>query len=227
MITKKDKKVLLYGAGVASVALAYFLVVAPGSETRAELKAMNEALAVELEQVREHATKQDFYAQETAVMQTQIDEVLAQFPADIKEETTIMYANMLETESDIYIPNISIGSNNHLYTLGQDAGQTAADGISLYGTPVVYTFTAPYDDMKEVVDTIFDDEEQRNIESITLSYETGSGELVGNMTVNMYSVTGTDKMYVAPSVPPMPLGTDNIFGTLSSIRDDDDAGDEE
>lgn len=234
MITQKEKKVLLYVAGILSIVLAYVLVVAPGNEKRAELKAESEALMAELEQAEQHAEMQEYYEQETVTMQTRIDEVLAEFPADIKEETAIMYADMLENKSDIHIPSISIGANNLLYTLGQDSGETANGGVSLYGTQVGYSFTVPYDDMKQVVRTIQEDKEQRNVETITLSYEAGSGELVGSMTVNMYSVVGTDKSYAAPSVPSMSLGTDNIFGTVITVEDgendenmqEDDSADE-
>lgn len=234
MITQREKKVLLYAAGILSIVFAYVLVVAPGKAKRAELKSEGAALAAELEQAEQHADMQEYYEQETVTMQTRIDEVLAEFPADIKEETAIMYADMLENKWDIYIPGISIGANNLLYTLGQDSGETANSGVSLYGTQIAYSFTVPYDDMKQVIRTIQEDEEQRNIETITLSYEAGSGELVGSMTVNMYSVVGTDKMYETPSVPSMSLGTDNIFGTVVTGRNgeidenvqEDDSADE-
>lgn len=227
MITKKEKKTLLYAAGVLSLVLVYFFILAPGKEERTQLKDTNEALAIELEQVEGYAEKQEYYQQETAAMQEEIDAVLAEFPAWITEETTIMYADMLEDDTDIYIPNISIGNSNYLYTLGENSGEMAGSGISLYGTPVVYTFTVSYDDMKKVVRMIQEDEEQRNVETITLSYESGSGKLVGNMTVNMYAVTGTDKEYVAPNVPSMMLGTDNFFGTVSALSGSDDASEED
>lgn len=227
MITRKEKKMLLYAAGGLSLVLVYFFIVAPGKEERMELKNTSEALEAELAQVKAYADEQAYYEEETAVMQEEIDAVLAQFPSWITEETAIMYADMLENDTDIYIPNISIGNSNYLYTLGEDSGETAENGVSLYGTSVVYTFTVPYDDMKKVVRTIQEDEERRNVETITLSYESGSGELVGNMTVNMYAVTGTGKEYVAPNVPSMMLGTDNIFGTVSALGNGDDADGED
>ena len=223
MITKKEKKMLLYAAGGLCLVLVYFFIVAPGKEELSELKNTSESLATELEQAKAHADKQEYYEQETAVMQEEIDAVLAQFPSWITEETTIMYADMLEDDTDIYIPNISIGNSNYLYTLGEGAGEMAGTGISLYGTPVVYTYTVSYDDMKKVVRIIQEDDERRNVETITLSYESGSGKLVGNMTVNMYAVTGTGKEYVAPNVPSMMLGTDNIFGTVSASGDNRDS----
>lgn len=231
MITKREKKMLLYAAGILSVVLAYVLVVSPGREKRAELKSEGTALAAELEQAEQHAKMQEYYEQETAAMQTQIDAVLAEFPADIKEETAIMYADMLEGKSEIHIPGISIGAGNLLYTLGQDSGENVKEGISLYGTQIAYSFTVPYGDMKQVIRTICEDEEPRNVETITLSYEAGSGELAGSMTVNMYSVTGTDKPYVAPDVPAMSLGTENIFGTVEPAGEnyyvqEDDSADE-
>lgn len=217
MITRKEKKMLLYAAGILGLVSAYFFIAAPAKDERTELKNTREALATELAQVKEYADNRQYYERETAAMQGEMDAVLAQFPSWIAEETTIMYADMLEDGTDIYIPNISIGNSNYLYTLGQNSGETAGNGISLYGTQVVYTFTVPYDDMKEVVRTIQEDKERRDVETITLSYESGSGELVGNMTVNMYAVTGTGKEYVAPAVPSMMLGTDNIFGTVSGM----------
>lgn len=231
MITKRDKKMLLYAAGILSVVLVYVFVVSPGQDKRAELKSEAAALEAELEQAEQHVKMQEYYEQETAVMQAQIDEVLAAFPADIKEETAIMYADMLENKSDIHIPGISVGAENLLYTLGQDSGENVNGGVSLYGTQIAYSFTVPYEDMKQVIRTIQEDEEQRNVETITLSYEAGSGELAGSMTVNMYSVTGTDKPYIAPDVPPMSLGTENIFGTVEHTGEadyvqEDDSADE-
>lgn len=227
MITKREKKLLLYAVGILSVVLVYFFIVSPGAEKRTELKNTGEALEAELEAVKEHAELQTYYEQETAVMQAEIDRVLAEFPARITEETTIMYAAMLEDDSDIYIPSISIGNSNLIYTLGQESGEVAGTGVDLYGTPVVYTFTVSYDDMKQVIRTIQEDENQRNVETITLSYESGTGMLIGTMTVNMYAATGTDAVYQAPQVAPMPMGTDNIFGTVSNAGGEDEVDTDE
>lgn len=216
MITKREKKMLLYTAGIASLVLVHFVIVSPGREERAALRSEGERLAAELESARNQKEMQEYYIQETDAMQEEMDAVLGQYPAEITEEMTIMYADMLEEETDTYIPNISIGNSNYIYTLGQESGMTAENGISLYGTPVVYTFTCSYDDMKKIVRTIQEDEERRNVEELTLSYESGTGMLVGNMTVNMYALAGAGREYEPFVVPSMPLGTDNIFGTLTS-----------
>lgn len=216
MITKREKKMLLYTAGIASLVLVHFVVMLPGKEERAALRSEGESLEAELESARDKKEMQAYYEQETDAMQTEINAVLEQFPAEITEETAIVYAGILEEETDTYIPNISIGNSNFIYTLGQESDGGTGSGISLYKTPVVYTFTCSYDDMKKMVRIIQEDEEQRNVEEITLSYESGTGMLVGNMTVNMFAVTGTGKAYETPGVPSMLLGTDNIFGTVTS-----------
>lgn len=225
MITNKEKKTLFYAAGVLSVALVYFMNAVPSAEERDALKVDNEELEAELVQLRGYAEQRDYYENETKTMQAEIDKVLSEFPAGITEETTIMYADMLETETDMHIPNISIGNSNILYTL--QGGEGDANTVSLYGTPVVYTFTVSYDDMKEAVGIIQRDEDKRNVETITLSYESGSGMLVGNMTVNMYAVSREGVQYQAPEVPFMSLGTNNIFGTVVTGGSDENGGEAE
>lgn len=225
MISNKDKRTLFYAAGALSLILVYFLSAAPAKEEREALELQQTELEEELTRLRSYADMQEQYERETKEMQQEIDAVLAEFPAGITEETTIMYADMLETDTKINIPTISIGNNSVLYSLGQSETVTPENAFTLYGTPVVYTFTVSYADMKEVVNTIRKDEEKRNVETITLSYESGSGMLVGNMTVNMYAVTREGAQYQEPEVPFMSLGTDNIFGTVIT-GGGDEAGDE-
>lgn len=225
MITNKDKKTLFYAAGILSVVVVYFMNAVPAAEEREALKASNEALEAELVQLRSYAEQRDYYEKETKTMQAEIDKVLSEFPAGITEETTIMYADMLETETDMHVPNISIGNSNMIYTL--QGGEGDANAVSMYATPVVYTFTVSYDDMKEAIGIIQNDEDKRNVETITLSYESGSGMLVGNMTVNMYAVPREGEQYKAPEVPPMSLGTDNIFGTVTTGGSDEESGNAE
>lgn len=225
MISNKDKRTLFYAAGVVSLVLVYFLSAAPAKEERDALELQQTELEAELTRLRAYADMQEQYERETKEMQQEIDAVLAEFPAGITEETTIMYADMLETDTKINIPAISIGNSNVLYSLDQSETVASENAFTLYGTPVVYTFTVSYADMKEVVNTIGKDEEKRNVETITLSYESGSGMLVGNMTVNMYAVTREGAQYREPEVPFMSLGTDNIFGTVIT-GGSDEAGDE-
>ena len=52
------------------------------------------------------------------------------------------------------------------------------------------------------------------VDTVTASYDGTTGNLVGNMTINMYTVAGTERMYEKPYVPAMNMGIENIFGTI-------------
>lgn len=207
-ISKKDAKLLLYTGGILTLVLVYVLVFLPGYEKNAALKIENEQLRQEVERRKTLEEQKQVYREETATMQGQIKETLRTFPAGITEETVVTYADELERQSDMEIAGISIGTTNQLYELGQ--------GVFLNGNQVVYTFTVSYDDFKKNVETIQRDEENRNVEHVILSFDSASGKLVGSMTVNLYSVQGTDKVYGAPEVPGMSLGVPNIFGSADS-----------
>ena len=52
------------------------------------------------------------------------------------------------------------------------------------------------------------------VDTVTASYDGATGNLIGSMTINMYTVAGTERMYKEPYVPAMFMGTPNIFGTI-------------
>ena len=52
------------------------------------------------------------------------------------------------------------------------------------------------------------------VDTVTASYDGTTGNLVGSITINMYTVAGTERVYEKPYVPAMNVGIDNIFGTI-------------
>lgn len=212
-ISKRDQKLLLYSGGILTLLLVFFLVYQPTVESNDALKAENAQLEIELTNRLEHEAKKEEYRADTEEMRGKITETLSCFPAAVKEEDIILYANELEKSSGMKISDINIGASNQVYALSQEK--------YLFATQVGYTFTAPYQDFKKVVKTIQDQEEQRNVENVILSFDAATGKLVGSMTVNFYSMTGTETVYQIPSTGNVPHGTSNIFGTVSSMTGTD------
>lgn len=243
-ISKKDLKLLLYVGGILAIVLVYFNIFSPTLENNKILVQKNIELQAQVERLEELDKNKEVYLEETADMRSEIAEIYSIFPADIKEETTIMYANMLEGISDLEVSAIGISSRNQLYamvernvqadtadttdagTVAETAGQYAGEPrAALYDRQVTYTFTVSYEGFKKVVRRIQEETEKRNVENVTLSFDPSTGRLVGSMLVNMYAMDGSEieKVYVEPEVPPMPLGTDNIFGTIIYSEESDDS----
>lgn len=91
-------------------------------------------------------------------------------------------------------------------------------GLHLYGMPINYNFTVDYDSLKKAAELIGGNKDKRNMEAITLSFDSESGKLIGTATVNMYFVLGSDNIYQKPVVSPMRQGVDDIFGTIGNTQ---------
>lgn len=227
-INRKDAKLLLYTGGILTLVLVYFLVFKPVQEDNRLLMAENSRLAEELNRREEHAQNMEFYREEIRSMQAEIKGALSAFPAAIREETVIMYADALERQSDMEIAGVNIGLPSQIYELGQGAAVfdeegnqfPVSTGVYLHQTQAVYTFTVSYDDFKKTMNSVLNQKELRNVENVILSFDSASGKLVGSMAVNLFSVSGTEKTYQDPDVPGMSLGTGNIFGTVTSQPQD-------
>jgi hypothetical protein len=54
-----------------------------------------------------------------------------------------------------------------------------------------------------------------NIEDVSVTYDTSTGNLMGNMKINMFSLIGSEvlKGYEPPYINDINTGRENIFGT--------------
>lgn len=97
---------------------------------------------------------------------------------------------------------------------------TAASSLSkasdyyLYNYPVTFSFNSSYSGLKQAVEYIVKYGERMTIEDLSAGYDSASGRLAGSITLNMYTLTGTQKTYLAPAVPEMSLGQAQLFGTV-------------
>lgn len=253
-LTRKIVNLILYAAGVLVLLIALFLVKPSLDEKKTVLEATNQKLNEELGQLQELEANLANYQKQTEEFEKQNEEILSQFPAEVRGEDAILYACELSDSSDMKIATVGLTPGSLLYSLnavstdaaapadatteasteaGTEAAAAAGASIaeelgiisesevekpnySLYDMAVSYDFTVTYDDLKKMVKKIQEDPDKRNISSISLTYDSESGKLSGNMSVNMYFLTGTEKVYETPNPGNIKKGTTNIFGTLKS-----------
>lgn len=78
-----------------------------------------------------------------------------------------------------------------------------------------FNYTVSYEGLKRSIQHICNQTNRVAIDSLTASFDTSTGLLVGSTTLDMYLVPGqVDKPYVQPNFSAVLLGTDNIFGTI-------------
>lgn len=104
-------------------------------------------------------------------------------------------------------------------TLGiLDEASVVRPDYNLFQMGVSYDITSSYRDLKTIVADILKDEDKQNVSAVSLSYDEETGKLVGNMNMNRYYLTGTDKQYESPSAGNIKKGKNNIFGTLEGSK---------
>lgn len=211
-LSNRDKGLLLGLLGFVLAVASYVLVFNPmtlkNEEAQAELAKLQqrEAALVELEQNMDH------YKQEIVSYNNQIDKLEARFPSEIKPETEIMYAVELEDNLDVEFSTLNYGTPIEIVAASENAGLVALC------TPLSGNYQATYRGLKDVIIHTAAQDDRMVVDTVTASYDGTTGNLVGTMTINMYTVSGTEKMYEAPYVPAMNMGVENIFGTIEIPR---------
>lgn len=232
-ISKRDQKLLLCAGGILIAVIAYFFGFRNLSSKNETLEYDNSQLANEVAELELLDARKEQYQADAEEMRRIIAEIVSQFPSEVREETAIMYAYEMENEADISVNSMSIQPKNRLYAMestreaiigrteesGQaEEGQTDGTGddgasLSLYTVTLSMDYTVSYTGFKDIVDYIQKDADKRNVESVTLSYDTETGNLLGSMVVNLFALQGNDRAYEEPYIPSVPIGNTNPFGT--------------
>ncbi|MDD7409545.1 MAG: hypothetical protein SOV71_00065 [Anaerovoracaceae bacterium] len=92
-----------------------------------------------------------------------------------------------------------------------DKKSSSKDKYYLYKYPVTISYTGTYSQLKQAVKFIEDYGERMTINSISSTYDETTKQVTGSMTLNMYTLTGTEKKYSDPDVSGS-LGNADIFG---------------
>ena len=207
-LSKRDKGLLLGLLGILLAVASYVLVYTPTVEKHEALKVELAKLEQREAELMELEKNLPFYKEQIVVYQEQYEEVVVNFPAELKPENEIMYAVELENELEVQFATLSYGNPTEFLATDKNAGLTA------YNTPLSMNYNGSYQGLKDVIEYTAKQQNRMVVDSVTAAYDSATGMLAGMMTINMYTVEGTEAIYVAPYVPAMNIGVTNIFGTF-------------
>lgn len=205
-IPQKAERILLYAGGLLMVLLVYMFVFQNLQLKNQDLQIKVSKLQTEHAQLLDMKNNQKAHASDTKEMQAQIDKLLKKFPADNKEEDAIMFAKELEDKNEIHVSDISFAGKN-LVRQGENSDYV------MYATPVEYTYESGYSDLKKTVSAILKAGDKKNVENITVAYDSETGNLQGTMTINEFSLEGDGQEYVPTTIKDVENGNQNPFAT--------------
>lgn len=214
-ISEHDKKLLLYVSGILLMILSVSLVFLPQRSKSEDLKFQISEKENELARLADLAAQNRDYEAEKLEIEQEQQTILARFPGRLEEEDVLLHAADVERNSDMSINDVSILPPELFWTEGNSR-------YYLYQILADYSFTASYDNLKQVLNGFTEEQDRKALQNIDLAYDSVTGELLGTLSLAMYYIDGADKEYVPQEIPGVSVGTDNIFGTLSEVRDEEE-----
>lgn len=238
-----NKKILLVLAAIAILVLTFVFVIKPKREEIASLQSEIDELQARYDDLCEKEKHKDEFIQETADFNEQFDEIVAKYPADLNQESTVMFLKGVEEANEFINNSVSMPRDTQFYVLGQGAvegdaveteteeGEDAPYICSQVGYSISYNGT--YDGIKDYLDYIANYKYRMNISSVSIAYNTEAedplSECTGAIQLNAYSISGPNRTPDKPTVD-VDEGKDNIFvgdlagGVSGSVSYDSDNG---
>ena len=87
--------------------------------------------------------------------------------------------------------------------------------IKLYKAPINYSFVATYQGLKNMLNYLFLEGDRKNVETLSVTFDSATGNLSGSMDINLFFMTGTGRNYTNTTVPAVQKGVTDIFHTVN------------
>lgn len=216
-ISKRDQKLLLVLAALAVFLACYLLIIAPINNKKEAVQAQINTLAPQLEELRGYEANQAVYQSETEKIKNSVNAALSQYPSEVRSEDMVMYSTELADKIGISVESISINPPTVLstFSIPKQTGQTyemAANAVLKAGFTVSCKLN--YEQMKSLIDYIYKKSKQTTLDSISVSYNSETGNLLGTAAINKYFIVSSDYSYMPTSIPEVSKGIDDLFGTF-------------
>jgi len=162
-----------------------------------------DALITELEELRD----------EKKEVEEKVAFVLNHYGLVISPENSIRIVRGMEDATGTKIRSLAFGTEGVFYTSELQLSESE-EKLTGYRSQLNISYETSYGNFKRLLDYIADYPERMNVESVSASFNSATGYLSGAMTLNLYRLEGTGRKYEPPVEPDVPLGVENIFGTL-------------
>lgn len=231
---KSDKSIILVLVGLALAAAAYFGVYQKLTAETETMQKANAELKQEVQRLQELADNKQQYLDDTDAMKVEIEAIKEKFPAQYLPEDEILYMINAEKQYDALAQRIGMNPATVVEVAAPtqeapvEAAEPAAEEVAtedgatevvatpeivLYKTPVTVEMLSSYLSIKDIVKMLNVDENRKSIDNISITFDSETGELLSNIDISMYSLTGTEAEYVSPKVDGVVYGTNDLFNS--------------
>lgn len=209
-VTDGQKKLLVLLLMVVVFFAAYRFGFAPMQEKAEKIEKECEQLNEEISGLKAKAKNEKKYLEAIESNAKAIKEQLAVFGPGVTPEKSILFFRDLENETGTTVSSISFGTP---VLLSVTESLTGALGMPLqqYVTSYNIAYMTSYDGIKQCIDVVNQYPEKMHISNISMIYNGETDKMNGSMSVEWYSLLGTDKAYSFEDIDTVDIGTGNIF----------------
>jgi len=219
-----DKKILLVLLAIGLLVASFMLVFKPQKEQVDAIEAENSQLQVRLNDLIEKEAHKDELLAEIEQYKKDFAAELVNYPADLNQETTVMFMKGVEQALDFVNNSFSMPRETAFYTITSDV--PSGDGLetesaSVAQDPYVATKTAygvsykgSYEGLKNYLKYIADYKYRMAVSSVSIAYNQNAeqpiDECAGTILLEAFAVDGPDRVADTVNVS-VEEGVDNIF----------------
>ena len=153
-----EKGMLLGLAGVAIAVAVIMLVAKPNYEEVQSINAEIVQLQDRLSYLNQREANREQYLADTEKYNAEFEEVLQAFPADMKQEITIMFLDGIKKNNDFSLQSLTLGEKEQFYTLGQGGADAALEGTDTASTEAASTEAASTEAAADGTETLAEGE---------------------------------------------------------------------
>ena len=190
-MNKNNVGILLAVLGIVAAVAGYFGIYQNFTAKKDELVVANDALQTEVDHLQDLADHKQEYLDETASMKAQNEEIMGQFPAEVRTEDEILHVKQTEDTFGIKVGSISMPESSIVEVarpaaevaetapeegaegaegdpaaeegevVEDTAAEAAAPQVMLYKTPVACSVETSYSAIKDVLEQFVMDNENK------------------------------------------------------------------
>jgi|GEM_PF-1347988 len=236
-ISPKELNLLLILGGVLIFVVLYTYLFTPMQAKTADMQQDIASLEQKIKELEVHSAYAAKYQEKTEEFRKNINDKLAVYPADIKEEDMVAYLLKMEDATGIDVSSVAFAPAEELTSfqgvvnqkveidMGSEEeseeleklrqqGQTqeVATDMKVFRTGATVSAEMSYDYLKDTIKYIYSSAAQTTLDSISVSYSSETKKLNGSMNISRYYITYPEAVYTPEELPEVSIGVDQLFG---------------
>lgn len=223
-LSNRDKKLLLILGIVVVFVVPMFLVFKPMLEKTNELKAKNEKLQAQIDELKELYDKREYYSAAMDEMKTIEGDILKKFDQGLSQENAIMFIRNEAQSTPFVVTSLNFGEVMETVLRPEvfDKDGNLTDGLTYLERQTTIEFDGTYVQFKKFLNSILNQPEKMALVGVNASYKDENGRLEGLFILEQYAFAGYNRDYDDIPIPALEHGNLDKGGIFGNFIEDED-----